>query len=143
MSDRPLLILVDGSSYLFRAYYALPPLTNAHNESTGAMYGVLNMLKKLAQTYVTPYIAVVFDTKAKTFRHAQFPEYKANRAVMPDDLGMQIAPLHRMIEAQGFPLLMHEGVEADDVISTLTKQTTQNRFLFAHLRDLIQYSSWY
>ncbi|OGT65873.1 MAG: DNA polymerase I [Gammaproteobacteria bacterium RIFCSPHIGHO2_12_FULL_45_9] len=128
MPDRPLLILVDGSSYLFRAYYALPPLMNTHNEPTGAMYGVLNMLKKLAQTYTTPYIAVVFDTKAKTFRHEQFPEYKANRLVMPDDLGVQIAPLHQMIQAQGFPLLTHEGVEADDVIATLTVQAVERGF---------------
>lgn len=128
MTHRPLLILVDGSSYLFRAYYALPPLLNAHNEPTGAMYGVLNMLKKLTQTYTTPYIAVVFDTKAKTFRHEQFPEYKANRAAMPDDLGVQIEPLHQLIKAQGFPLLTHEGVEADDVIATLTKQAVAQGF---------------
>lgn len=115
-------VLVDGSSYLFRAYYALPPLTNSTGQPTGAIYGVINMLKKLLTTYQPQYIAVVFDTKEKTFRHDKYPEYKANRTAMPDELAAQIKPLHEIIRAMGLPLLAVPGVEADDVIGTLARQ---------------------
>lgn len=119
------LVLVDGSSYLFRAYYALPPLTNDQGEPTGAMYGVLNMLKKLQDQFNKHTIVVVFDPPGKTFRHEMFDAYKANRAKMPEDLAAQIAPLHTMIQALGFPLVLKEGMEADDVIGTLTTQACQ------------------
>src|SRR3990167_7654115 len=118
MSDKP-FVLVDGSSYLFRAYYALPPLANSAGQPTGAAYGVLNMLRKLISDYQPEFMAVVFDPKGKTFRHGLYSEYKANRTVMPDDLQVQIAPLHRMIRALGLPLIIVDGVEADDVIGTL------------------------
>ena len=120
MSAQPIdLLLVDGSSYLFRAYHALPPLTNSKGVPTGAMYGVLNMLKKLLTTYQPTYAAVLFDTKAKTFRHELFADYKANRPAMPEELAVQIAPLFEAIKALGWPLVAIEGVEADDVIATL------------------------
>lgn len=118
-------ILVDGSSYLFRAYYALPPLTNKHGEPTGAIYGVINMLRKLLKDYDPQHIAVVFDSKGKTFRHEMYSDYKANRAVMPDELQAQIKPLHEMIRALGLPLVIEEGVEADDVIGTLAIQAAE------------------
>lgn len=114
------LILIDGSSYLFRAYHALPPLTTSSGAPSGAIYGVINMIKKLMNTVAYEYIAVVFDPKGKTFRHALYPEYKANRVAMPDELRQQIAPLHELIIAMGLPLIIHEGVEADDVIGTLS-----------------------
>lgn len=116
------LILVDGSSYLFRAYHALPPLTNSKGKPTGAIYGVLNMLKKLLKDYDPEHIAVIFDPKGKTFRHKMFPEYKANREAMPDELREQIQPLFKAIKALGFPLVIEDGVEADDVIGTLAKR---------------------
>lgn len=112
-------ILVDGSSYLFRAYHALPPLTNSKNQPTGAIYGVVNMLKKLISSENPDYVAVVFDTKGKNFRHELFPEYKANRPQMPEELASQIDPLHQIIQAMGIPLIAINGVEADDVIGTL------------------------
>ena len=116
------LILVDGSSYLFRAFHALPPLTNSKGVPTGAVYGVLNMLRKLKQDYDPAYMAVVFDPKGKTFRNDLYPEYKANRGAMPEDLQVQIAPLHDAIRALGLPLVVVDGVEADDVIGTLALQ---------------------
>jgi DNA polymerase I len=119
------LILVDGSSYLFRAYYALPPLTNAAGLPTGAVYGVLNMLRSLVKEYTPSHIAVVFDTKGKTTRHEWFPEYKANRAVMPEELAQQIPYLHRAIEALGLPLVMQSGIEADDLIGTFTQRAVE------------------
>lgn len=112
-------ILVDGSSYLYRAYHAFPPLTNSQGEPTGAMYGVLNMLRSLIIQYKPSHIAVVFDAKGKTFRDELYEEYKSNRPPMPDDLREQIAPLHEMVQAMGLPLLSISGVEADDVIGTL------------------------
>ncbi len=112
-------ILVDGSSYLFRAYHALPPLANSKGEPTGAIYGVLNMLKKLMKEYQPQHIAVVFDPKGKTFRHKLYPDYKANRTVMPDELRVQIQPLFTAIKALGLPLVVVDEVEADDVIGTL------------------------
>ncbi|KAA6096736.1 DNA polymerase I [Pantoea sp. B_9] len=113
------LILVDGSSYLYRAYHAFPPLTNSVGEPTGAMYGVLNMLKSLLMQYQPSHVAVVFDAKGKTFRDELFENYKSHRPPMPDDLRAQIAPLHEMVKAMGLPLLAVSGVEADDVIGTL------------------------
>ncbi|MFJ5318826.1 DNA polymerase I [Pectobacterium odoriferum] len=116
------LILVDGSSYLYRAYHAFPPLTNSAGEATGAMYGVLNMLRSLLLQYHPSHVAVVFDAKGKTFRDELFENYKAHRPPMPDDLREQIEPLHKMVKAMGLPLLAVSGVEADDVIGTLAVQ---------------------
>ena len=113
------LVLVDGSSYLYRAFHAFPPLTNSADEPTGAMYGVLNMLKSLISQVQPSHIAVVFDAKGKTFRDEMFEQYKSHRPPMPDDLRKQIQPLHDIIRALGIPLLVIEGVEADDVIGTL------------------------
>ncbi|MEN5018330.1 DNA polymerase I [Erwinia sp. Eh17-17] len=113
------LILVDGSSYLYRAYHAFPPLTNSAGEPTGAMYGVLNMLRSLLLQYKPSHVAVVFDAKGKTFRDELFEAYKSHRPPMPDDLRAQIEPLHTMVKAMGLPLLAITGVEADDVIGTL------------------------
>lgn len=121
VSDKP-LVLVDGSSYLFRAYFAMPPLTNAQGEPTGAIYGVLNMIRKLIKDYDPEHLAIIFDPKGKTFRNELYSEYKANRAEMPDELRVQIAPLHEAIRALGLPLIIVDGVEADDVIGTLAVQ---------------------
>jgi len=115
------LLLVDGSSYLYRAFHALPDLRNRHNEPTGAIYGVLNMLRRLHKDYNADYSACVFDAKGKTFRDDLYPQYKAHRPPMPDDLVRQIEPLHEAIRAMGWPLLMVDGVEADDVIGTLAE----------------------
>lgn len=120
------LLLVDGSSYLYRAFHALPDLRNRHNEPTGAIYGVLSMLRRLHKDYPADYSACVFDAKGKTFRDEIYPQYKAHRPPMPADLSAQIASLHECIEAMGWPLLMIDGVEADDVIGTLAKQATQS-----------------
>ena len=116
------LILVDGSSYLYRAYHAFPPLTNSAGEPTGAMYGVLNMLRSLILQYHPTHAAVVFDAKGKTFRDELFEHYKSHRPPMPDDLRAQIEPLHAMVKAMGLPLLAVSGVEADDVIGTLARE---------------------
>ncbi|MBB1268415.1 DNA polymerase I [Shewanella sp. SR44-3] len=118
------LVLVDGSSYLYRAYYAPPHLTNSKGEATGAVYGVVNMLRSLLSRYNPSHIAVVFDAKGKTFRNDMYSEYKAQRPPMPDDLRSQIAPLHRIIHALGLPLISIEGVEADDVIGTIAKRAS-------------------
>ncbi|WP_272978758.1 DNA polymerase I [Idiomarina baltica] len=115
-------ILVDGSSYLFRAFHAPPHLTNSAGEPTGAVYGVVNMLRSLLKRYKPSHMAVVFDAKGKTFRSDIYDEYKAHRPPMPDDLRTQIEPLHAIVKAMGLPLLCVEGVEADDVIGTLAKQ---------------------
>ena len=122
--DSP-FILVDGSSYLFRAFHAMPPLTNSKGQATGAIYGVINMLGKLLEQYQPEKIAVVFDAKGKTFRNDLYSEYKAHRPPMPDELRSQIAPLHQIVAAFGLPLLVIEGVEADDVIGTLAQQATE------------------
>ena len=119
------LILVDGSSYLYRAYHALPKLSSSRGQPTGAMYGVINMLRKLIDTYQPEQMAVVFDAKGKTFRHDMYPEYKAHRPPMPDDLRAQIEPLHELIDLMGLPRLVIDGVEADDVIGALTEQATR------------------
>ncbi len=127
MADKPPVILVDGSSYLFRAFHALPSLTNSKNLPTGAVYGVINMLRKLITDYKPEYIAVVFDARGKTFRHDMYPEYKANRPPMPDELRVQIEPLHELVRAMGLPLISIEGVEADDVIGTLATRLSKKK----------------
>ncbi len=128
MTDKkPPLVLVDGSSYLFRAFHALPPLTNSKGQPTGAVYGVINMLNKLVAEYKPEHMAVVFDAKGKTFRNDMYKEYKANRPPMPDDLRDQIAPLHELVEALGYPMIIVPDVEADDVIGTYAKQATEQK----------------
>jgi len=119
MNNRPDLVLVDGSSYLYRAFHALPPFTNSRGEPTGAVFGVLNMLSKFLKDYDPGKIAVVFDAPGKTFRDDLFAEYKAHRPPMPDDLRLQIEPLFEAVKGMGLPILREKGVEADDVIGTL------------------------
>lgn len=118
------LVLVDGSSYLYRAYHALPPLTNSKGQPTGAVKGVINMMRRLIKDYPQSQIAVIFDAKGKTFRDDMFAEYKAHRPPMPDDLRPQVQPIFDIVQAMGLPLLVVEGVEADDVIGTLAYQAT-------------------
>ncbi len=118
------LLLVDGSSYLYRAYHAMPNMRSAQGEPTGALYGMLNMMRRLTQDYKADWIACVFDTRGATFRDELYPEYKANRAAMPDDLAAQIEPIHTALRAMGWPVIAMEGVEADDVIATLAAQAT-------------------
>lgn len=122
------LILIDGSSFLFRAYHAVPPLNNAQGQPTNAIYGVSNMLRKLINDYDTPYFSVVFDAPGKTFRHNIYPEYKANRPSMPEDLRVQILPLFELIRNLGLPLIIEEGVEADDVLGSLAKAMANQGF---------------
>ncbi|HIC7359262.1 TPA: DNA polymerase I [Legionella pneumophila] len=122
---KPPLILIDGSSYFFRAFHALPPLTNSKGQPTGAIYGVANMIKKIIKDYHPEEIAVVFDAKGKTFRDEWYPEYKAHRPPMPQELSSQFQPLIQLLQAMGLPLLIIDGVEADDVIGTLAKQATE------------------
>ncbi|HAT6978702.1 TPA: DNA polymerase I [Legionella pneumophila] len=122
---KPPLILIDGSSYFFRAFHALPPLTNSKGQPTGAIYGVANMIKKIIKDYQPKEIAVVFDAKGKTFRDEWYPEYKAHRPPMPQELSSQFQPLIQLLQAMGLPLLIIDGVEADDVIGTLAKQATK------------------
>jgi DNA polymerase-1 len=119
------LILVDGSSYLFRAFHALPPLTGPEGRPTGAMYGVLNMLRRLLEEYRPDYFVVVFDAPGKTFRDEIYPDYKANRPPTPEDLRCQIEPLYEIVRAWALPILVETGVEADDVIGTLARQATE------------------
>ncbi|MEW5056013.1 MAG: DNA polymerase I [Cycloclasticus sp.] len=119
------LVLVDGSSYLFRAYHAVPLLSNSKGEYTNAILGVSNMLKKLVDSYPDAYFGVIFDAPGKTFRNEMYSEYKANRSAMPEELREQIKPLHQLIKAMGLPLVMESGVEADDVIGTLAQQAEQ------------------
>src|SRR6188508_2979718 len=119
MSTRPDLVLVDGSSYLYRAFHALPPFSNSRGEPTGAVFGVLNMLNKFVKDHDPERIAVVFDASGKTFRDELFAEYKAHRPPMPDDLRSQIQPLFEAVKGMGLPILRETGVEADDVIGTL------------------------
>jgi len=118
------VVLVDGSSYLFRAYHAMPPLNNSKGMPTGAIKGVVNMMRSLARDYANANIVVVFDAKGPTFRNEMYAEYKAHRPPMPDDMRPQIEPIHNIIRAMGLPLLMVSGVEADDVIGTLAAQAT-------------------
>ena len=125
MSESADLALVDGSSYLYRAFHALPPLTNSRGEPTGALLGVLNMVAKLVKEHAPQRIAVVFDAPGRTFRDELFTAYKAHRPSMPPELRAQIAPLLEIIAAQGLPLLRIEGVEADDVIGTLARHAAR------------------
>ncbi len=120
--QQPPLILVDGSSYLYRAFHAMPPLTSPSGDPTGAVYGVINMIKKLLQEYKPKQMAVVFDAKGKTFRDDMYKEYKANRPSMPDDLRPQVEPIHQIIAAMGIPVVVISGVEADDVIGSLAQE---------------------
>ena len=124
--DNDKLVLVDGSSYLYRAFHALPPLTNSKGLPTGAIYGVINMINKLLHEQVTEYFVVIFDAPGKTFRNDLYSDYKANRPSMPDDLRPQIEPIHEIIKAMGLPLIMVQNVEADDVIGTLSKEAAAN-----------------
>jgi DNA polymerase-1 len=128
----PPFVLVDGSSYIYRAFHAMPPLTNPAGEPTGAVYGVINMLRKLLHEVNPTHIAVVFDAKEKTFRSELYPEYKAHRPPMPPELVAQIEPIHSIIKAMGIPVLCVSGVEADDVIGTLAKQAAAQ-----HMHTLI------
>jgi len=127
-SRRERLILVDGSSFLFRAYHAIPPLSNAKGEPTNAIYGVSNMLRKLLADYQSDYVTVVFDASGKTFRNDLYDQYKAHRPPMPDDLRVQIEPLHDLIRALGLPLIIESGVEADDVLGALAQHAAQQGF---------------
>ena len=113
------LLLVDGSSYLYRAYHAMPDLRGPDGEPTGALYGIVNMLRRMRKEVTAEYSACVFDAKGKTFRDDWYPDYKAHRPSMPEPLAAQIEPIHVAVRALGWPLLMIEGVEADDVIGTL------------------------
>ena len=133
MTDRRKLVLVDGSSYLYRAFHALPPLTNSKGEPTGAVLGVLNMLQKLSKEEAPQLMAVVFDAPGRTFRDDLFDAYKAQRAPMPDDLRAQLQPLLDCVNAMGLPLLRVNGVEADDVIGTLAQQAAASRHRCAHI----------
>lgn len=121
------LVLVDGTSYLYRAFHALPPLSNARGEPTGAVYGVINMLRKLIKDTNPEYMIIVFDAKGKTFREELYTEYKAHRPTMPDDLQCQVEPLYAIIRGLGLPLIIHPGVEADDVIGTLAAKALQQQ----------------
>jgi len=135
------LLLVDGSSYLYRAYHALPDLRSADGFPTGAMHGMVNMLRRLRADFPAAYIACVFDAKGKTFRDDLYPEYKATRASMPEDLGRQIEPIHEVVRHMGWPILMVEGVEADDVIGTLAVQAAargMNTVISTGDKDLAQ-----
>lgn len=128
MAHVPPLVLVDGSSYLYRAFHALPPLTNSKGQPTGAVKGVINMVRRLAKDYPESPLAVVFDAKGKTFRDDIYADYKANRPPMPEELRPQVEPICKIIRAMGIPLLIVDGVEADDVIGTLAQQAkTQQR----------------
>ena len=122
MDTKTPLILVDGSSYLYRAFHALPPLTNSKGVPTGAVKGVINMMRRMQKDYPQSTLVVVFDAKGKTFRDEIYSDYKAHRPPMPDDLRVQIEPIHNIIKAMGLPMLIIDGVEADDVIGTLAKQ---------------------
>ena len=115
------LLLVDGSSYLYRAFHALPDLRNKRQEPTGAIYGVLNMLRRLRADFPAAYIACVFDAKGDTFRHGWYPDYKGHRPSMPEDLARQIEPIHEVVRLLGWPVLEVPGIEADDAIGTLAR----------------------
>ena len=140
-SDPNELVLVDGSSYLYRAFHALPPLVTSRGQPTGAVKGVINMIRALMKSCGHSNIAIVFDAKGKTFRNEIFKEYKAHRPPMPEDLRSQIKPIHNIIGAMGLPLLVIEGVEADDVIGTLSLQATDegiNTLISTGDKDLAQ-----
>ncbi|NNC54747.1 MAG: DNA polymerase I, partial [Pseudomonadales bacterium] len=124
MAAQNSLVLVDGSSYLYRAFHALPPLSTASGQPTGAVKGVINMLRRLQKDYPGSTVAVIFDAKGKTFRDRIFAEYKANRPPMPDELRSQVQPIHDIVNAMGLPLLVVDDVEADDVIGTLAREAS-------------------
>lgn len=126
MKKKPLLVLVDGSSYLYRAFHALPNLANSAGQPTGAIYGVINMVRKLLADHEPQYVGIVFDAKGKTFRHELYEDYKANRPPMPEELRSQVSYLRELIQALGVPLISIEGVEADDVIATLAKHARKS-----------------
>jgi len=135
------LVLIDGSSYLYRAFHALPPLTNSQGQQTGAVFGVINMLRKLIEEYNPEYIGVIFDPKGKTFRNDMYAEYKANRPPMPDELRSQIQPIFDIVKAMGYPLVVVDGFEADDVIGTLARQAAKkniNTLISTGDKDLAQ-----
>ncbi|HCN72718.1 MAG TPA: DNA polymerase I, partial [Pusillimonas sp.] len=119
------LLLVDGSSYLYRAFHALPDLRNARGQPTGALYGVISMLRRLSQDYKADYAACIFDAKGSTFRDEIYPEYKGHRPSMPEDLALQIEPIHEAVKAMGWHVLTVSGVEADDIIGTLAHHATE------------------
>ena len=123
--DKDPIILVDGSSYLYRAYHALPPLITSSNQPTGAIKGVVSMIKRILIDHPNSPVAVIFDAKGKNFRHEMYPDYKANRPPMPKDLVEQIEPIHKIIKLLGIQLISIPGVEADDVIGTLADQATE------------------
>lgn len=125
MTSKIPIVLVDGSSYLYRAFHALPPLTNSKGLPTGAVKGVINMMRRLQKDYPSSTLVVVFDAKGKTFRDDMYSEYKANRPPMPDELRVQIEPIHQIIDAMGLPMLIIDGVEADDVIGTLAMEASK------------------
>jgi len=124
MNTRPLLLLIDGSSYFYRAFHALPPLKNSQGQATGAIYGVINMIRRLMKDYQPTYLAVIFDSKERTFRDDLYEQYKSHRPSMPDDLSSQFAPLLELIQAMGLPIIIEHGIEADDVIATLAEQAS-------------------
>ncbi|RLA54359.1 MAG: DNA polymerase I, partial [Gammaproteobacteria bacterium] len=125
MNSTPPIVLVDGSSYVYRAFHALPPLTNSHGQATGAVKGVISMLRRLCRDYPQSPITVVFDARGKTFRDDMYPLYKAHRPPMPDELREQIEPIHEIVKAMGLPFICEAGVEADDVIGTLARQASE------------------
>jgi DNA polymerase I len=125
MPQHPDLVLIDGSSYLYRAFFALPPLSNSAGQPTGAIHGVLSMLLKFLREHPPRHIAVVFDAPGRTFRDDLFAEYKAHRTPMPDDLRSQIEPLYQIVDGLGLPLMRIAGVEADDVIGTLARRAAR------------------
>ena len=124
MTEHKKLILVDGSSYLFRAFHALPPLMNSKKIPTGAVKGVINMIRSMVKNNPESNVVIVFDAKGKTFRNELYDAYKAHRPPMPDELKVQIAPIHKIVEAMGLPILIIDGVEADDVIGTLAREAS-------------------
>lgn len=126
MNSDNLLVLVDGSSYLFRAFHGLPKLTSRNGEPTGAIHGVISMIRKLSEAYQPSHIAIIFDAPGKTFRHELYDDYKAHRPPIDEDLRVQIKPLMQLIESMGYPLLQVSGVEADDVIGTLAQEAVSN-----------------
>ena len=135
------LVLVDGSSYLYRAFHAMPDLRNKDGDPTGAIYGVINMMRRLRKETAADYIACVFDAKGKTFRDDLYSEYKANRPSMPEELALQIEPLHQCIKAMGIALINESGVEADDVIATLAEQASASdmeTLIFTGDKDIAQ-----
>ena len=140
MTSAKELILVDGSSYLFRAFHALPPLVNSRGQATGAVKGVINMIRSLIKSHPDANIAIVFDAKGKTFRNEIYGEYKAHRPPMPDELRSQIEPIHDIIRAMGLPMLVIPGVEADDVIATLASELkSKHTVIISSLdKDLMQ-----